>query len=50
MVATTTTKPAKDRQFCGGTHLANTAEIVRLKIAGTRSKGKLNKRIEIVLE
>jgi misacylated tRNA(Ala) deacylase len=39
-----------DRQFCGGTHLANTAEIGRLKIAGTRSKGKRNKRIEIVLE
>jgi misacylated tRNA(Ala) deacylase len=39
-----------DRQFCGGTHLANISEIGRLKIAGTRSKGKMNKRIEIVLE
>jgi misacylated tRNA(Ala) deacylase len=39
-----------DRQFCGGTHLANIGEIGRLKIAGTRSKGKQNKRIEIVLE
>lgn len=39
-----------DRQFCGGTHLANTSEVGRLKIAGTRSKGKMNKRIEIVLE
>lgn len=39
-----------DRQFCGGTHLANIREIGKLKIAGTRSKGKQNKRIEIVLE
>ncbi len=39
-----------DTQFCGGTHLANTREIGRLKIAGTRSKGKQNKRIEIVLD
>lgn len=39
-----------DRQFCGGTHLANLGEIGRLKVAGTRSKGKQNKRIEIVLE
>lgn len=39
-----------DRQFCGGTHLSNIREIGKLKIAGTRSKGKQNKRIEIVLE
>ncbi len=39
-----------DRQFCGGTHLANISEVGQLKIAGTRSKGKQNKRIEIVLE
>ncbi len=39
-----------DRQFCGGTHLANIQEVGFLKIAGTRSKGKQNKRIEIVLE
>lgn len=39
-----------DRQFCGGTHLGNISEVGRLKIAGTRSKGKMNKRIEIVLE
>lgn len=39
-----------DRQFCGGTHVSNISEVGTLKIAGTRSKGKLNKRIEIVLE
>ncbi len=39
-----------DRQFCGGTHVANTSEVGPVKIAGTRSKGKQNKRIEIVLE
>jgi misacylated tRNA(Ala) deacylase len=39
-----------DRQFCGGTHLASTSEMGTLKITSTRSKGKLNKRIEIVLE
>ena len=39
-----------DTQFCGGTHLSNTREIGQLKIAGTRSKGKQNKRIEITLE
>jgi misacylated tRNA(Ala) deacylase len=39
-----------DRQYCGGTHLASTSEMGTLKIASTRSKGKLNKRIEIVLE
>jgi misacylated tRNA(Ala) deacylase len=39
-----------DRQFCGGTHLASAAEIGPLKIIGTRSKGKQNKRIEIGLD
>lgn len=39
-----------DRQFCGGTHVASTLEIGTLKIIGTRSKGKSNKRIEIALE
>jgi misacylated tRNA(Ala) deacylase len=38
-----------DRQFCGGTHVSNTAEIGALKIIGTRSKGKNNKRIEIAV-
>lgn len=39
-----------DRQFCGGTHVRNASEVGKLKISGTRSKGKQNKRIEIVLE
>jgi Ser-tRNA(Ala) deacylase AlaX len=38
-----------DRQFCGGTHVASASEIGLLKIIGTRSKGKQNKRIEIGL-
>ena len=39
-----------DRQFCGGTHVANLSELGPLKIISTRSKGKANKRIEIALE
>lgn len=39
-----------DRQFCGGTHVRNAAEVGKLKIIGTRSKGKQNKRIEIAVE
>jgi misacylated tRNA(Ala) deacylase len=39
-----------DRQFCGGTHVANIRELGALKVLGTRSKGKVNKRIEIGLE
>ncbi len=34
-----------DLQACGGTHLANTAEIGSLKIAEYKSKGGINKRI-----
>ena len=33
----------------GGTHVANTREIGGIKVVGTRSKGKSNKRLEIVL-
>lgn len=39
-----------DRQFCGGTHIQNSSEVGPLKIIGTRSKGKQNKRIEIGIE
>lgn len=39
-----------DLQADGGTHVANTAEIGRLRIAKTENKGKAFKRIEIVLE
>jgi misacylated tRNA(Ala) deacylase len=36
-----------DIQADGGTHVSNTGEIGGLKIVGTRSKGKANKRLEI---
>ncbi|MGH2532622.1 MAG: alanyl-tRNA editing protein [Thermomicrobiales bacterium] len=38
-----------DVQADGGTHVANTREVGGLKVVGTRSKGKSNKRLEIVL-
>lgn len=36
-----------DLQADGGTHVRNTSEIGKVKIVGTRSKGRSNKRIEI---
>ncbi|MCC6312955.1 MAG: alanyl-tRNA editing protein [Thermomicrobiales bacterium] len=38
-----------DVQADGGTHVANTREVVGLRVVGTRSKGKANKRLEIEL-
>jgi misacylated tRNA(Ala) deacylase len=38
-----------DVQADGGTHVRNTAEVGGLKITGTRSKGRINKRLEIAL-
>ena len=38
-----------DLQADGGTHVRNTREVGSLKVIGTRSKGKGNKRIEIAL-
>jgi misacylated tRNA(Ala) deacylase len=38
-----------DLQADGGTHVANTSEVGGLRVVGTRSKGKSNKRLEIVL-
>jgi misacylated tRNA(Ala) deacylase len=38
-----------DLQADGGTHVANTAECRGIKIVGTRSKGKSNKRLELIL-
>jgi misacylated tRNA(Ala) deacylase len=38
-----------DLQADGGTHVANTREVGGIKVIGTRSKGKSNKRLEIVL-
>jgi misacylated tRNA(Ala) deacylase len=39
-----------DTQADGGTHVANTREVGRLKITGHKSKGRQNKRVEFVLE
>ena len=39
-----------DLQADGGTHVANTREVGRIKIAGHESKGKINKRLRIVIE
>lgn len=38
-----------DLQADGGTHVANTREVGGLRVVGTRSKGKSNKRLEVVL-
>jgi misacylated tRNA(Ala) deacylase len=38
-----------DLQADGGTHVANTSEIGGLRVIGTRSKGRSNKRIEVEL-
>ncbi len=34
-----------DLQADGGTHVANTSEVGKIKVAGYKSKGKINKRI-----
>jgi misacylated tRNA(Ala) deacylase len=39
-----------DMQADGGTHVASTGEIGRIRITKTENKGKINKRLEIVLE
>ena len=39
-----------DQQADGGTHVANTREVGRVRITGSENKGKGNKRLEIVLE
>lgn len=38
-----------DLQADGGTHVRNTRDVGGLKVVGTRSKGRINKRLEIVL-
>ena len=38
-----------DLQADGGTHVANTREVGGLRVVGTRSKGKSNKRLEVAL-
>lgn len=39
-----------DLQADGGTHVANTREVGKIKVAGYESKGKINKRIRLELE
>jgi misacylated tRNA(Ala) deacylase len=39
-----------DTQADGGTHVANTREVGRIKITNHKSKGRRNKRLEFVLE
>lgn len=39
-----------DKQADGGTHVANTREVGRVRVVGTESKGKANKRMRIALE
>lgn len=39
-----------DLQADGGTHVANTREVGKIKIVGYKSKGRINKRIELAIE
>ena len=39
-----------DLQADGGTHVANTREVGRLRVVDYKSKGRINKRIRIALE
>jgi misacylated tRNA(Ala) deacylase len=39
-----------DKQADGGTHVLSTAEVGRVRVIGTESKGKGNKRIRIAIE
>ena len=39
-----------DIQADGGTHLANTREVGRVRVVNYKSKGRINKRIEIAVE
>ena len=38
-----------DLQADGGTHVANTSEVGRIRVTDYKSKGKINKRIEVAL-
>jgi len=39
-----------DLQADGGTHVANTREVGTVRVAGYKSKGRINKRIELALD
>ncbi len=34
----------------GGTHVGNTREVGRIRVTDYKSKGKINKRIEVAVE
>jgi len=42
--------PDVDLQPCGGTHVANTAEIGRVRVSKIEKKSRLNRRINIVFD
>ena len=39
-----------DLQPCGGTHLARTGEVGRVRVSKIENKGKRNRRVNIVFE
>ena len=39
-----------DLQADGGTHVANTRQVGRIRVADYKSKGRINKRIEVAIE
>ena len=39
-----------DVQADGGTHVANTREVGRIRVVGHESKGRINKRLRIAVE
>ena len=39
-----------DLQADGGTHVANTREVGRIRVTGHESKGRINKRLRIEIE
>jgi misacylated tRNA(Ala) deacylase len=39
-----------DKQADGGTHVLSTAEVGRVRVTGTESKGRGNKRVRIAVE
>jgi len=41
--------PGIDLQACGGTHVANTAEVGLIRVVKIRSEGKRNKRVTVEL-
>jgi misacylated tRNA(Ala) deacylase len=39
-----------DLQADGGTHVRNTREVGKIRVVGHESKGRINKRLRIVVE